>query len=184
MGNKGLVFLAGGVIGAAIALLYAPRSGAETRAMVSEKVGEAWGSAQEFGAQASQNAQQFYQDATAKGQEVYQTAAAKGQQLYQDAAAKGQQFYQTAVAKGQEVVGAAGDKVQQAASTIKPVFSEKNDELREKIEAARQRIASQVARNAEESRAAAAEATIEAEPVVEPASDEPAQGAASAPAQA
>ena len=70
MGNKGFgAFLAGGAIGAVIALLYAPRSGSETRAMVSDKVGAAWGEAQEFGAQASENVQQFYQDATAKGTE-------------------------------------------------------------------------------------------------------------------
>ena len=36
-----LFFLVGGLTGAAIALLYAPRSGRETREMLSEKFGEA-----------------------------------------------------------------------------------------------------------------------------------------------
>ena len=36
-----LFFLVGGLAGAAIALLYAPRSGRETREMLSEKLGEA-----------------------------------------------------------------------------------------------------------------------------------------------
>ena len=133
MSNKGFVFLAGGLIGAAIALLYAPRSGAETRAIVSEKVSEAWGGAQEIGSQVSENAQRFYQDAAAKGQE----------------------FYQAAVVKGQEVVGAASARMQEAESVLKPMFAEKNDELRAKIEAARQRIAAQVARNAEEDQGSA-----------------------------
>ena len=117
MGNKVGTFLIGGLVGAAVALLYAPRSGYETRAMVTDKMNAAWGEAQELGAQASDKAQQVYQDATSKGQELY---------------------------------GAASARVQEAADNIKPVFSEKNDDLREKIEAARQRIAAQVAKNAEQ----------------------------------
>lgn len=126
--GKGIgAFIAGGIIGAGIALLYAPRPGAETRAIVSDKVGETWGQAQDLGAQASANVQQFYHDAAAKGQEVVENVAAKGQKVYEG----------------------ASTRVQEAASNVKPVFSEKNDELRDKIEAARARIASQVAKNAE-----------------------------------
>lgn len=127
MSNKGIgAFIVGGLIGAGIALLYAPRPGVETRAMVSDKVNETWGEAQEFGAQASANVQQFYQDATVKGQEVIGNVSAKGQEIY----------------------GTASGRVQEVAGNVKPVFTEKNDELRDKIEAARARIASQVAKNA------------------------------------
>ena len=123
MGNKGIgAFIAGGLIGAGIALLYAPRTGAETRAMVADRANVAWGNAQDFGVRAQQ----------------------RGQEIYEDAAARGQEFYQGAAAR-----------VQEAAEAVRPVVTEKNDELREKIEAARQRIASQVARNAEEATAAA-----------------------------
>ena len=139
MGNKVGTFLIGGLVGAAVALLYAPRSGYETRAMVTDKMNAAWGEAQELGAQASDKAQQVYQDATSKGQEVVHDVAAKGQQAVQDAQTKGRELY-----------GAASARVQEAADNIKPVFSEKNDDLREKIEAARQRIAAQVAKNAEQ----------------------------------
>ena len=48
-----------------------------------------------------------------------------------DAAEKGQEF------------------IQEAAESAKPIVSDKNDELREKIEAARKRIAEQIAKNAE-----------------------------------
>ena len=41
-------FLAGGLAGAVVALLYAPRSGQETRAMVTDKMSAAWGEAQEL----------------------------------------------------------------------------------------------------------------------------------------
>ena len=128
MGNKLGAFLAGGLAGAVVALLCAPRSGQETRAMVTDKMNAVWGEAQELGAQAGSNVQQAYHEATAKGQEVVHDVAAKGQELY----------------------GQATQRVQDAADTIKPAFSQKNDELREKIEAARQRIAAQVAKNAEQ----------------------------------
>lgn len=39
MANKFGMFLIGGVVGAVAALLAAPRSGAETRAMVADKAG-------------------------------------------------------------------------------------------------------------------------------------------------
>ena len=93
MGNKVGTFLIGGLVGAAVALLYAPRSGYETRAMVTDKMNAAWGEAQELGAQASDKAQQVYQDATSKGQEVVHDVAAKGQQAVQDAQSKGQELY-------------------------------------------------------------------------------------------
>ena len=41
MGNKFGAFLAGGLAGAVVALLYAPRSGQETRAMVTDKMSAA-----------------------------------------------------------------------------------------------------------------------------------------------
>jgi gas vesicle protein len=41
-------FLVGGVIGAGIALLFAPRSGEETRALVAEKADEYWGKGQSW----------------------------------------------------------------------------------------------------------------------------------------
>ncbi|MCL1797274.1 MAG: YtxH domain-containing protein [Eggerthellaceae bacterium] len=137
--GKGLgAFIVGGLVGAAVALLYAPRPGDETRAIVSDKLNESWGQAQDFGVQASANVQQIYRDATTKGQEVYNTVTTKGQEVAQTVAAKGQELYEV-----------ASTKVQETASNVKPVFTEKNDELREKIEAARARIASQVAKNAE-----------------------------------
>ena len=60
MGNKFGAFLAGGLAGAAIALLYAPRAGRETRAMVTDKMNDAWGEAQELGSQAAGNVQHLY----------------------------------------------------------------------------------------------------------------------------
>ena len=71
MGNKFGAFLAGGLAGAVVALLYAPRSGQETRAMVTDKMSAAWGEAQELGSQAGANMQHAYQDAASKGCLLY-----------------------------------------------------------------------------------------------------------------
>ena len=128
--NKLGIFLAGGLAGAAIALLCAPRSGRETRVMVSAKLNEAWGEAQDLGAQSAAGVQQAYQSAVTRGQDVVQNVASKGHDVY-DAAST----------RVHEVVSSAPAGV-------------RNDELREKIEAARQRIASQVAENAEQSQVA------------------------------
>ena len=102
MGNKLGAFLAGGLAGAVIALLYAPRSGQETRAMVTDKMNNAWGEAQELGAQASANAQHMYQEATAKGQDFAQNVAEKGQQFASAAQSKGQELYGAAASRVQE----------------------------------------------------------------------------------
>lgn len=163
MSNKLGAFVVGGLLGAAVALLYAPRTGVETRALVSEKMNTAWGGAQQFGAQAQVNAQQ-----------AYQTAVERGQVVAQDVAARSQSVAQNVAARGQELYGQAQARVQEAAGVVKPVITDKNDQLREKIEAARQRIAAQVARNAEE----AAEAIEPAE--VAEGAQEPEQGQQSA----
>ena len=159
MSNKLGIFLAGGVAGAAVALLCAPRTGQEARTLVAEKVNAAWGQAQNIGADAGSNAQHAYQNVAARGQEVVSNVQARGQ----------------------EVAGQAAARVQEVAAKVKPSFTQDNDELREKIEAARQRSANQVAKNAEES-GEAAEAPVEvAAEAVEP---EPAAAADAEPAPA
>lgn len=168
MGNKGIgAFVLGGVIGAAVALLYAPRAGVETRAMVADRANAAWGDARDFGARAQVRGQEIYENASVRGQEFYANASARGQEIYENASARGQELYETAQVRGQAVREGAAARVQEAAETIKPVFTEKNDELREKIEAARQRIAAQVAKNAEQAPAEAPVVEVEPAEVVE-----------------
>ena len=75
MNNKLGVFLAGGLIGAGVALFYAPRTGVETRAMVADKAQAMWGQAQGLGAQVAVDAQQFYGNAAQNAQQVYGAAA-------------------------------------------------------------------------------------------------------------
>ena len=81
MANKFGMFLIGGVVGAVAALLAAPRSGAETRAMVADKAGEFAGNAQQWGDSAAAGAQHIYQEAATKGAEVVNNVTARGQEL-------------------------------------------------------------------------------------------------------
>ena len=80
-------------------------------------------------------------------------------------------------AKGQEVAGQAAARVQEVASNLKPSFTQDNDELRDKIEAARQRIASQVAKNAEETDQATEQVVEAVAEAVEPAAEAVAEAA-------
>lgn len=136
-------FICGGIVGAAIALMFAPQSGDQTRALVSEKMNAAAGEARDWGANAPQNMQDAYRTVQERGAEVVSNVSARGQEFAQSAQERGQQFYNAATQRVQEATGTAASEV---ADT---------DELRDKIEAARERIAAQVVKNAEAAQAGA-----------------------------
>ncbi|MDO5328737.1 MAG: YtxH domain-containing protein [Coriobacteriia bacterium] len=135
-GLKGIIF--GGVIGAALGVLYAPRAGKKTRAMLADKTEALWG-----------------EEAQAKGTilgeiaKTTQTAIDAGQSVVKDITSSPVgNAAKTATEKGQQAAKFAQEKVEEfSAANVRPVFSEKNDELRKKIDAARNKIASQVAKN-------------------------------------
>lgn len=177
MSGKIGAFIAGGAIGAVVALLYAPRTGEESRALVADKANEAWGATQQYGAEAHVRGQQIYNDVTTKGHAAYENASANAQHAYDNMSAGAQDAFNAAQARVENVRG-----------NVKPVFTEKNDELRDKIEAARQRIATQVAKNAEvahdvmnEKIPVAADAAVEAVAQVHDAVDAAAQKIAGKP---
>lgn len=86
-------FVLGGLAGAVLGVLYAPRSGAESRAMIADKVDEVWG-------------------------------------------------------EGQLLCTQGVDMVQEGIAGFQPTIDKTNDELRDKINAARTLIADQVVKNA------------------------------------
>ena len=102
-------FFTGAAIGIAAALLFAPRTGEETRALVTEKANAVVGEAKDFADGIPGSAQDAFKAVQNKGQEI-------------------------------------------ASNVQAPAAAQPDDELREKIEAARKRIAAQVAENAEESK--------------------------------
>lgn len=151
-------FILGGLVGGAIALLYAPRTGKESRELVCEKVNAVWGEAKDWTLSAPAGVHDAFQtavsrgdsllhDMSEKGQKFAETARERGQQFAENARERGAQFAETAREKGQQAYSAVTSRVTGAPAS----FDDANDELREKIEAARQRISDQVIRNAEES---------------------------------
>jgi gas vesicle protein len=76
-GNILLGFILGAVSGAALALLYAPASGRETRERLAERAEEARAKAAEAAAKG--------RDALAQGRETLNTAIERGREAYQQA---------------------------------------------------------------------------------------------------
>ncbi len=124
--SKFTAFLFGGLVGAGLALAFAPQSGDKTRAMVQERANALAGEAKSF----ADNMPDALQDA------------------YQNVVTQGTNIVNNATAKMKEVTGASS-------------VPEDADELRAKIEAARQRIATQVMENAEQSKTIAGNAAAE-----------------------
>lgn len=153
------VFLAGGAVGAAIAYFTCPRSGFENRNLAKDAVSAVLETAGTT-------------DVANQATQAAQNVAAQGQEFVKQAAEKTHEFYATASTKVQEVASGVGTGVATAAD---------NDELRKKIEAARQRIAAQVVKNAEEAQLVDVEpAPVEA--VVEEAAEAAAAEAVAEPA--
>ncbi|MDO5359092.1 MAG: YtxH domain-containing protein, partial [Slackia faecicanis] len=96
MAKKFGAFVMGGLVGAGIALLCAPRKGVETRALVADKASTAFGQVQSLGGQAAERGQEFYSEAVASGQRAYDQAVAAGQTVYTDVTAMGRQAYDDA----------------------------------------------------------------------------------------
>ena len=135
--SKVTSFIIGGLVGAGIAMLFAPKPGEQTRAIVAEKANAVWGEAVDFGAGMPDSAK-----------DLYKTAREKASALLKDTPGVVQDF-------ANEVQSKTSDFAEEAPSQAKDAgkpSDEAADELREKIEAARKRIAEQVMQNAEQSK--------------------------------
>lgn len=137
-GLKGLIF--GGAVGAAIGILYAPRAGRKTREILAKKTDTLWG-------------EEAQKQGTILGEvaKTTKTAVEAGQTLFNEAQ-KGKfgEFTREATERGQQIFNDTTKFVNEfTEENVRPVFAEKNDELRKKIDTARAKIASQVSQNAQ-----------------------------------
>lgn len=152
--GKFATFLVGGVVGAAAAFFLSPRSGADNRSYVSSAMG---GKVQ-----------------------IPASVQEKASQLVGAAASTSTTVINTVVDNAADARKNVADRM----STITPPavssLNSNGDELREKIDAARERIATQVAKNAE----AARDAAVDKVPVVIDAAQGAAQAAQGAAATA
>ena len=142
--GKFTTFLIGGIVGAAAGLLLSPRTGAENRAKVSEAFNEKVNLEVPAGVQ--EKAGQFVEAAASTSQKVINTVVDNGSDAYKNVVSRVNQ------------------------NPTVQAFNDNGDELRQKIDAARERIATQVAKNAEAARDAAVDKT--------PVAIDAAQGAA------
>ena len=133
--GKFATFVIGGLVGATAALMLSPRTGVENRKVVVDKFNESCPIAGDVQGKAGM----LVDSVAATSTKVINTVVDKGQDLYNNAT------------RSQAVTVASPE-----------VFAEKNDELRQKIDAARELIATQVAKNAE----AVHDAAVDKAPVV------------------
>jgi gas vesicle protein len=84
---KGLVIgvIAGGAVGALIALLYAPKSGKELRADIKEKADDFMGTAEEYLTKAKESAGQMVSEAKRRSEDLISDAKRKADSLLVDA---------------------------------------------------------------------------------------------------
>ncbi len=172
--GKTTAFVIGGVVGAAAALLLAPRSGAETRAMAAEaannfisnptadgaSVKEAWNNAvakgEEFFAKTGSVVSGATGDTYAKVVDAATDAYTKVSEFAGDTFVKASDAAAVAATKAKDTFDSLGAKAQTTVEEeVIPVFTEQDDELRAKMELARQRIAEQIAKNAADAKARA-----------------------------
>lgn len=139
-GLKGIVL--GGAIGAALGILYAPRAGKKTRALLAEKTDALWG-------ENGQNPASFFGGVATTAK----SAVEAGQNFFNEATGgKFSDFTKDAKAKVKTTKEFAEKKAAEFKDEedVRPAFAEKNEELRKKIDTAREKIASQVAKNLED----------------------------------
>jgi gas vesicle protein len=115
---KGLVL--GGVVGAVVALLYAPKSGKETREDISEKMEDLY-----------EKAREEYEDSLNKARKAYDSAIARMKDLETDAKKKAEEveeIVEDIIEKGKTTVEGSKGRLNAA----KSAFKEEKDNKEEK----------------------------------------------------
>jgi gas vesicle protein len=170
-------FLLGGAIGAGIALLFAPRAGEETRALIAEKADEYWGKGQTWydqGKARIQDGVAGVQPAINKTGDELRDKIDNARVLIAEQVAKNAAAARDAI---NDKVPVAAEKINQAADVVRGHIDTAATKIRDRAAA----IAGQdgVGTAAEAAEAASAPEKVEpiaAEPVVVATSDAPAAG--------
>jgi gas vesicle protein len=100
-------FIIGGLSGAVVALLFAPQTGEETRALIKDKSIELRDRAQQTAEEALARAEATAQEARARADELARQLKERGQEVYSDVRDRGK----NAVEAGKSAVEAARSKI-------------------------------------------------------------------------
>jgi gas vesicle protein len=100
-------FIVGGLSGAVVALLFAPQSGEETRALIKDKSIELRDRAQQSAEEALARAEAAAQEARARADELARQLRERGQVVYDDVRERGK----SAVEAGKQAVESARSKL-------------------------------------------------------------------------
>jgi gas vesicle protein len=169
-------FLLGGLLGAGVALLFAPRSGSETRALLTDKAEELWGEGQDLYSQG-------YEKVKAEAANVQSTAAKANDELrakienartvIAEQVAKNAQSARDAI---NAQVPVAGDKIHQAVDVVKGQI----DNAASKLKSTAANLASKDADAADKVAAAAGAAPAAAVDAAKSVAEKPAEAVADA----
>ncbi len=123
--TKGLAIgiIIGGAVGAAVALLLAPKSGAELRRDIAERSGEAYGKASDFASEQSRRIGDYVNEGKVKAEEILKTTRqqagslmTEAETLMQDARSRIGQMAQTGI---KDNVGRIQDAAQAGAEAFR-----------------------------------------------------------------
>jgi len=96
-------FIVGGLTGAVVALLFAPQSGEETRALIKDKSIELRDKAQHTAEEALAHAEQAAADARARAEELAKVARTRAEELAAEVRTRGTEAYSVAKERGQAI---------------------------------------------------------------------------------
>ncbi len=112
-------FIVGGLTGAVVALLFAPQSGEETRAVIKERSIELRDKAAEEAEAAWKRAEEAALEARTKAEDLLKQAQAQGEEITLKAREKGQELVETTKSKSKELVDTTKETVKKATARVK-----------------------------------------------------------------
>lgn len=117
--SKGLLvgFLTGGIVGAAVALLYAPKSGKELRQDIKGKTDELLDEAEKYLDVAKEKATNMYNEGRKKSEQLVADAKVKADVIIKDAEkvfTEAKEKASQTISTGKETLVSEGDKIKNA----------------------------------------------------------------------
>jgi len=127
--GKGVIigFIAGGALGAALALLYAPKSGKELRQEIKVKTDDYLGEAEKYIAEAKDKAIDLINEGKKKSEKIIKDARVKSEELLKDA----EKVLEEARSKTDELVKTGKEKVDKKSGQLKSAIKAGVDAYKE-----------------------------------------------------